>query len=74
MWSVAPFGVDKAARPGEYGYIERDGAGERFVCLGHLDNLLDAHTNTAGAFHRSLNKDCEKPFQEDHEWPDGVFR
>ena len=74
LWSSGHYSTRVVAGLGEYGYIERDGAEERFVCLGHINNILGVHTDTTVTLHRRRRHDGVTPWQEVHGWPNGVFR
>ena len=59
---------------GEYGYFDRNASGERFVCLGRLDELLEEHTDSITVLHRREMRDSATPWRKVDEWPGGTLR
>ena len=75
LWTDNYFVTQVSARPGDYGYIERDARGERFVCLGHFGDLLvPEYGPTSDIYHHIETWDTVSPREYAPSWPEGPFR
>ncbi|KAI0752667.1 hypothetical protein C8Q80DRAFT_468676 [Daedaleopsis nitida] len=73
MWSMNHLRQGISADLGEYGYIQRDADGERFVCLGHIDELPDMPPTSTFALHRKEAPNGSTPWSKVHHWPGEIF-
>ena len=74
LWALSELGIDDPAALGEYGYIDRGDSGERFVRLGHLDDLLDMEAFTTCTGHSAETQNGRTPSNYTLKWPDNTFR
>ena len=73
LWFENRFNVEMGGSIGEYGYIQRDVIGQRFVCLGHIDNFLGGRTSITVVL-CTVFQDGYVRRNEVNEWPNGIFR
>ena len=73
LWFDNSFYVEMEGSIGEYGYIQRDVTGQRFVCLGHINNFLGRRASTKIASH-SWRKGGYICWNDINEWPNSIFR
>lgn len=62
-----------AGRLGDYGYMEKNTDGERFVCLGRLEDLLGTSCVAKHAFHRVQAQGRAGPWAYVPKWPRQSF-
>ena len=75
MWPYACFSEGVDARLGEYGYVDRSCREERFVRLGHIDDLHMKDQSTAAEVrYRHRMRGSATPWVELPHWPDHVIR
>ena len=74
MWPVAKFTNPVHANVGEYGYVVCDAAGEHFVRLGHLDDIIEGFSKTILTILRTLSRHTVTPWKFLPQWPDHAVR